>query len=252
MKKFLPTIPFKLRGFTLVELLIVIAIIAVLAVIGFVILGGIPAKARDARRRADLEEISKAYEANYNASTNTYQALTPAQFANNVIPAPPEAPSYTCLVGPSGCNTTSTANYTVCATLEGGTPGCTATSATCFCKSGQQAATAVAAVSGCPAFNNTTSQFCSTVFSSASPNVGQCLATVFPIWIRCSELTANLNLVSNANCSAPGSVQLTGDLNYYGSDATGVAPTGTFRLYTSAACTAAGTRGTVNLRTTAP
>lgn len=56
----------KLRGFTLLELLVVMAIIGILAAIGVAAYGGVQAKGRDARRKSDLENTSKALEVYYN------------------------------------------------------------------------------------------------------------------------------------------------------------------------------------------
>ena len=50
MKKFLPKLKTNPLGFTLVELLVVVAIIAVLSVIGITIFTGVQKNARDARR----------------------------------------------------------------------------------------------------------------------------------------------------------------------------------------------------------
>lgn len=47
------------KGFTLVELLVVMAIIGVLAALAFVYLGGATAKARDAKRMNDLGQIGR-------------------------------------------------------------------------------------------------------------------------------------------------------------------------------------------------
>jgi len=134
-------------GFTLVELLVVIAIIAILATIGFTVFSGTGAKARDAKRKADINQIASAYEVNYDQATGAYVALAPGQFTAGDTPHPPESPtgSYTCVTGPStGCTTNSTSTYTVCAALDAAPAGttCTATTATCYCRSAAQAAQA--------------------------------------------------------------------------------------------------------------
>lgn len=54
-------------GFTLVELIIVIGIIAVLAAIVIVSLSGARARARDARRIGDIERVRIALESHFNA-----------------------------------------------------------------------------------------------------------------------------------------------------------------------------------------
>src|SRR3989344_4750312 len=58
-------------GFTLVELLIVITIISTLSGIGFAVFGNATRNARDAKRKADLEQIRTALEM-YKADNGRY------------------------------------------------------------------------------------------------------------------------------------------------------------------------------------
>ena len=53
------------RGFTLIELIIVVAIIAILSTIGLTVYSGIQRGARDAKRQSDIQEIQKALEQFY-------------------------------------------------------------------------------------------------------------------------------------------------------------------------------------------
>lgn len=61
----------KRDGFTLVELLIVIAIIAVLTAVGVTVFSGIQKSARDSKRRADLQAIGQSLEI-YKLQNGTY------------------------------------------------------------------------------------------------------------------------------------------------------------------------------------
>lgn len=105
LKKFLPTrlvygrrtINYRLQakrtinqpGFTLIELLVVISIIAILSVIGFAIYGTIQSRARDSRRKADIDAIASSMEANYNRTPAQYSALSSSFFSSNQVPTDP-------------------------------------------------------------------------------------------------------------------------------------------------------------------
>lgn len=62
------------KGFTLMEILIAIAIIAVLTAIGIVSYGSINRNARNAKRRSDIEQIRSALEL-YRADKGYYPAI---------------------------------------------------------------------------------------------------------------------------------------------------------------------------------
>ena len=90
MKKLLPKSLNNPSGFTLVELMVVITIIAILATIGVTIYSGAQKAARDAIRRSDILSIAKALEANYvPGASSPYQALAGTMFVGGVIPAAP-------------------------------------------------------------------------------------------------------------------------------------------------------------------
>lgn len=130
MKKLLPTSTTlsvnKSKGFTLVELLVVVAIIAVLSVIGITIFTSVQKGARDAKRKADVGAISKALEAHYNDTTAPCSATvtdpycasaSPSFFSGGALPTNP---------GPGGADylikfppaPAARTTYTVCALLE--------------------------------------------------------------------------------------------------------------------------------------
>ena len=93
------------NGFTLVELLVTVAIIAILSAVGTVSFIGIRNKALDARKKADIDAIRKAYEQNYDPTENNgqggYKKLRNDQFANGKIPTQPDGSSYIAVVGPA-------------------------------------------------------------------------------------------------------------------------------------------------------
>lgn len=67
----------RILGFTLLELLVVMAILGILAAIGMASYTGVQAKARDARRKSDLENIARAMEMYYNDNGNYPASLPP-------------------------------------------------------------------------------------------------------------------------------------------------------------------------------
>lgn len=119
-----------LMGFTLIELLVVIAIIGILIGISLVALQGARGAGRDARRKADLEQIRSALEV-YRSDCNSYpgsvsfggalSATCPtASTYLGSVPNDPLNPTMRYYYGPGTGNRT----YELCAKLEsGGTTG---------------------------------------------------------------------------------------------------------------------------------
>ena len=143
MRKFLPRTAFNPQGFTLIELLVVISIIAILSVGGVTVFTGTQKNSRDARRKADIDSISNALEANFTSGSATpYAALAGTMFGGGTVPADPQnsgAYVYT-LTG-----TLPGASYTYCAKLESASGGnssdATGTAAAnggFYCKKNQQ------------------------------------------------------------------------------------------------------------------
>ena len=100
----------KKKGFTLIELLVVVAIIGLLATLSVVALNTARAKARDAKRVADVKQIQTALELYYNNSSNGYPTASASTSLSALIPAYmgqfPSAP----IPADSGlCNTTNNA-----------------------------------------------------------------------------------------------------------------------------------------------
>jgi prepilin-type N-terminal cleavage/methylation domain-containing protein len=112
-------------GFTMVELLVVITIIGVLTATAASTYSTIQSKARDTRRRADIDEIRKAMELYYVGGTATpYKAPISTMFDSGIIPKDPKPtgaynfrstnPEYDGVLPSSD----SFGNYVVCAKLE--------------------------------------------------------------------------------------------------------------------------------------
>lgn len=140
MKKFLPKSINNPAGFTLVELLVVISIIAILSVVAVTLFGNAQKNARDGRRRADIDAIAAALEANHVPNSNTYPALAASMFAAQAIPVDNTTAKYSVLTSTTDgaaapgiptawavgvANPTAPANY---ATVAVDVPAATATS----------------------------------------------------------------------------------------------------------------------------
>ena len=119
-------------GFTLVELLIVITIIATLSGIGYAVFGNATRSARDAKRKADLEQIRTAlemfkadkgcYPPNDNSDINGINKTKFNSSYINPFPSDPKSPYkywYQPLIWNSSCG--GAGAYALCAYLENGT-----------------------------------------------------------------------------------------------------------------------------------
>ena len=84
------------QGFTLIELLVVIAIIGLLSTLSILALNQARARARDAKRVADVKQIQTALEMYFN-DNNKYPGLTSdlAPTYIGIVPTPPVPPDTT-------------------------------------------------------------------------------------------------------------------------------------------------------------
>ncbi len=152
MKKFLPKSIRNPQGFTLVELMVVVSIIAILSVIGVTLFVGAQKNARDGQRRADVEAISKAYEVSATSGTATpYAVPLTAWFASGNFPIDPQGVTIGYFWN-GNLNSPTLAlrtTYTICAKLENSTGNSTtigdgttftpaAGTGTHFCRKNQQ------------------------------------------------------------------------------------------------------------------
>jgi prepilin-type N-terminal cleavage/methylation domain-containing protein len=106
----------KNRGFTLVELLVVIAIIGILASVVLVSLNSARAKARDARRIADIRQTSLALE-NYYDDNLVYPDATSSLVSSYIgaVPLDPQGGAYS--YNSAGCPSANQ-TYVIRAILE--------------------------------------------------------------------------------------------------------------------------------------
>ncbi|MFH0937290.1 MAG: type II secretion system protein [Candidatus Daviesbacteria bacterium] len=104
-------------GFTLVELLVAISIVAVLATIGFTLFQTTQAQSRDGRRRMDINALSTALENHFDVNTGIYASPSSTWFAEKRLPLDPlNSGDYVYYENIS----INSASYIVCARLERG------------------------------------------------------------------------------------------------------------------------------------
>ena len=134
----------KNKGFTLLELLVVISIIAILVTLSISTYSTAQKKGRDSKRKSDIKQIQSSLEQYYAVCSYKYPTLIPAGGfytsincptpAISIMPTIPEDPRittpYYCGPTPGASNCTGS-NYTICTMLE-------SEATNIFCVSNQQ------------------------------------------------------------------------------------------------------------------
>jgi prepilin-type N-terminal cleavage/methylation domain-containing protein len=119
------------QGFTLIELLVVVAIIGLLATLSIVALNNARARARDARRVADVKQIQTALELYYN-DYGAYPTAIPTSGTAissgttvymSQIPTPPQPADGSCAAATAYTYSGSATTYTISYCLGSATGG---------------------------------------------------------------------------------------------------------------------------------
>lgn len=119
-------------GFTLIEILVVIAIIAILISIGMASYTTAQRQGRDAKRRGDLKSIQNALEQYYANNNSNYPLTSYSALGSEYFPgALPQDPRKKCDY-PQTDNTA--ASYRICADLESAGSGFSCTGACASCE----------------------------------------------------------------------------------------------------------------------
>jgi prepilin-type N-terminal cleavage/methylation domain-containing protein len=114
------------KGFTLLELLIVISIIGILVTVATASYSSSQKKARNSRRMSDMKSIQNAAEQYYSDNAATYPATTTfgVTYLPSGWPNDPKPASYTYTYSTTG------STFVACATMEGAVGNASDTSGT--------------------------------------------------------------------------------------------------------------------------
>lgn len=118
-------------GFSLIEILVAISILAILAVVGVAGYRMAQKSANNARKEKDVAAIAQAYELHY--ADRMYKPLAAADFVDQAVPKTPEGGNY------YGLLQSDRSSFRVCAALaDNPTPVCGFPTNTCYCRDSLQ------------------------------------------------------------------------------------------------------------------